>query len=372
MKFVLTSLLLCVSALAEMLYAQQTVEPTGKVVVTTRYYNKQVYYPNTPILIRVAIRNDSPNDFVMQLADEPILNLDVRVKTLTNLTLQPSEACFTRLSGAQPFVYRLMSLRPGEEYSFDFDIRQFVQIDNPGTYVVELDFIPTQLSATSRMRYESLPFGAGNGSGLATGNTNWDDRLNATIQGKEINNENNGVAASTPVSFPSAISSNTLGLTIRPSVGNRTMLEQMISEDTGEVLARQPLAPDEVVTYTLDARQKDQWNKFFLYINLESLFLNNTDRNRRYRVADTRTKDYMLETFRTQMINQELELGIAARPYSFKILSVYYTEENAYVITRQVYRQPQYDEVKEYTWFLRKENGSWAIYNYEVKNLGTE
>lgn len=369
-KVMLMSLLFCLSAAGGILGAQQTTDSAGKVVVTTRYYNKQVYYPNTPILIRVSIRNDSPNDFIMQLADEPILNLDVRVKTLTNLTLQPSEAYFTRLSGGQPFVYRLMSLRPGEEYSFDFDIRQFVQIDNPGTYVVELDFIPSQLSATSRMRYEGLPFALGGGSTLPSAgnnaNNNWDEQLNAMIQGKEVNNP------ATPVHFPTAISSNTLGLTIRPSVGSRTMLEQMIAEDTGEVLARQPLAPDEVITYTLDARQKDQWNKFFLYINLESLFLANTDRNRRYRAADTKTKDYMLETFRTQMINQELELGIAARPYSFKILSVYYTEENAYVITRQVYRQPQYDEVKEYTWFLRKENGLWAIYNYEVKNLGTE
>lgn len=367
MRIALFSLLFSLSFLGRnVLQAQQTLDIAGKVVVTARYYNKQVYYPNTPVLLKVSIRNNSPNDFVLQLADEPILNLDVRVKTLTNLTLQPSEAYFTRLSGSQPFVYRLMSLRPGEEYSFDFDIRQFVQIDNPGTYVVELDFIPSQLSVTSRMRYESLP------SNPETTSTNWDERINSTLQGKSVSDENSANPGITTVSFPSAISSNSLGLTIRPSVGARTMLEQMISEDTGEVLARQPLAPDEVVTYALEARQKDQWNKFFLYINLESLFSNNTDRNRRYRVADTKTKDYMLETFRNQLINQELELGIAARPYSFKILSVYYTEENAYVITRQVYRQPQYDEVKEYTWFLRKENGSWAIYNYEVKNLGTE
>ncbi|MGL4524555.1 MAG: hypothetical protein ACRCVN_03415 [Spirochaetia bacterium] len=364
MRSIFASMLcLCVLLTPASILAQTAIPEDSSISVTARYYNKQVYYPNTPILIKVSVRNNSSRDFVLQLADEPILNLDVRVKSLTNVALQPSEAYFTRLSAAQPFVYRLMNLRPGEEYSFDFDVRQFVDIGNPGTYIVELDFIPSQLSATSRMRYENLP----TTSAVST-SANWEERLQAMIKGRSV------AAQAQPLqtSFPSVISSNALGLTVRPAVNNKTALEQMISEDTGEVLSRQVLAPDEVVSYTLESRQRDQWNKFFLYINLESLFLNNTDRNRRFRVADTKTKDYMLENFRNQLINQEIELGVASRPYSFKVLSVYYTEENAYVLTRQVYRQPQYDEIKEYTWFLRKENGFWAIYNYEVKNLGTE
>ena len=70
-------------------------------------------------------------------------------------------------------------------------------------------------------------------------------------------------------------------LLFRPSAG-LLRISSRIDAETGEILKKQSLPPDEVVEYTIQARQLSQWNKFFLYLNVENLMLEDPDAKRRY------------------------------------------------------------------------------------------
>lgn len=290
----------------------------GEVTFSIRYQNKEVYYPDKPVWIKASIRNDSAQDYVFQLADELFLNIDLQVKTLSNQALEPSDLFLARSVSRAPVMYRLMNLKPGEEHSFSFDVREFVNLNQAGTYIIQAVFVPNAAESSA-------------------------GRLNG----------------------------NSLSLSLRPYAAESYFVDA-IDADDGEILQREALAPDQVVKYTLEARQREQWNKFFLYIDLEEMYKRNSDRRRRFLNADITERLQMIKNYSEQLAANSVDGELSNIPFEFKVLSVTYTDKEASVITRQVYRLRQYNEVKEYTWLLRNYNGVWMIKNYIVKNLGSQ
>ncbi|MCL2519574.1 MAG: hypothetical protein FWE37_01025 [Spirochaetaceae bacterium] len=309
-------------------------QSANNIEFSVRFQDKQVYYPHSDIKLRLAIRNLSAEDFLFQLADEPFFNVDIMVLTLTNQQLRPSEIFMrrTRSNETRPVLYRLKSLRSGEEHSFEVSLRDFVDISQPGNYIIRVSFRPQAGLAAAAV---ANPI------------------VNYTLQAD-------------------ALQANSLSLTIRPFMPGRTFIDSLDSE-IPEILQQQNLPPDEIMNFTLQARQLEQWDRFFLYIDLEQLFLRNIDRARRYQFAAVEVRAQMLADFRAELMAVTTEMDLSTIPYEFTILSTFFTPTNAVVTTRQVYRQRQFNEVREFRWFLRRgDNGIWLIYDYEVTNLGTE
>jgi hypothetical protein len=167
------------------------------------------------------------------------------------------------------------------------------------------------------------------------------------------------------------VKSNKLSLHIRPPVA--TPEERVrIEQETGRMLEREKMAPDDVVDYTIRARQKSQWEKFFLYLDLESLYRRDPKRESRYQRYSEEDQRRILSQFRKELQQEVVDRDILLVPSSFEILKTSYTPYKATVIVKAKFKFPDFTEVKQYSYFLTRKDLFWLITGYDIINLGTE
>lgn len=141
---------------------------------------------------------------------------------------------------------------------------------------------------------------------------------------------------------------------------------------TGALIARAPLPPDEVVSSTISARQKSQWERFFLYLDLESLLRRNPERDRIFARSTEAAQRQMIDQFRQELMQSRIDQEISIIPSSFEVQKTTYDSSRATVEVLERFRYPDYTELKQYTYLLKKSDRYWIIYDYEIKNLGTQ
>jgi hypothetical protein len=219
--------------------------------------------------------------------------------------------------------YRDISLAPGEEYSLAVELNDYIALREPGLYVVQVKF------------YQDLYISESSAS----------------------------------------IDSNKLTLNIRPAAENdtqRAKIEAQLDRDA----MREDLPPDKVVAYTIKARYNSEWSKFFLYINLESLYINSALRNilsgrdqfNRLSEADKKAR---VEMYRSQIMTLKTEGDLVLLASDFTILKTTYTPTDATVQVVQIYNHPDYKESRTYLYTLRLSGKTWEITDYQVTNRNT-
>ncbi len=285
---------------------------------TIRFYNQQIAYPDSKIPIKIEIENNSSKTFRFKLADHHVFNIDFDVKTLTNVAEQHSDQFIMERNTNQPVFFRDVALDPGDQYSFTENLSDFVKLSGPGVYVIRGLFYPDLYTPTT----------------------------------SEV------------------MTSNTLTLNVRP--GTTPAVQAAIDQATGKVLQQEALAPDEVVAYMLHARQKGAWNKFFLYIDVKELMLQQPDMKRRYQRASDQEQHDMVDNFKKQLQQEKTDSDILVVPSDFTIEKTTYTPTEATVLVKEKFAHSSYSDVKEYTYYLHRPEDVWLIYNYTVRNLGTE
>ncbi len=292
----------------------------SEIDVNIRFFNKELYYPDSSIMIKVEITNGSSSPYHFELADNRIYNISFDVRTLTNEPLPQSQQLIIERSSNQRVFFRNVTIGPSEQFSFYEDLSDYVDITRPGAYVVQATFYP------------------------------------------EIN---------VPGVSPMGIVSNNLSLSVRPSMRDTTL---PTSEDAVQMarLQKVSLPPDEVVSYTLRARQRSRWENFFLYLDVESLLKNDPSRRRRYLQLSEEERLEMLNDYREQLRNEQVDGDIIVIPDEFEVIKTEYTPEEATVQVIERFQYPGYVESKHYTYYLKKRDNVWFIYDYSVRNLGTE
>lgn len=297
------------------------IEPIlAEIVCTIRYYDKKVYYPESDIELKVTLTNQTPTPYLFRIADNRAFSLTFDTRNLKNQPLPQAHKFVVQRNSNQPVFFRDVSLEPDEEYSFRVNLKDFVQIDQPGTYTVQANFYPRLYNSPQA---ETIP-------------------------------------------------SNVLTLIVRPSVAGLEVVKDQIDLQVGEFLRQAALPPDEVVRYVLTARQKSEWNKFFLYIDLESLYQRSPDGARRYKYLSEAERIETLKKFREQLSSEKIDEDILMIPTEFEILKTTYTPREAVVEVLQKFAQRGFKEVKRYTYYLYRKDDIWVIYNYETRNMGTE
>ncbi|MDR1893701.1 MAG: hypothetical protein LBQ61_03275 [Spirochaetales bacterium] len=292
---------------------------SGEVRLEIRYYDRAIYYTDSPIYVKVEITNNALDTYRFKLADVRQFSLDFSVQTLRHEELEHSDRyVMNRLTNRQVY-FREISLEPGESYSFIEDLADFITLDQARQYRLQARFYP---------------------------------ELTTRTQG--------------PV-----LSSNILSLTVRPG-GMRDEIADYIEEETGNILRAEALSPDQVVAYTIRARQHSQWEKFFLYLNVESLFLRQPINAERYRRASDAERRSLIEDYRNRLQSQTLESDLLLLPHEFRILRTAYTETEGTVEVLEKFRYSDFTELKQYTYRLNNTEGIWKITGYDVRNLGTE
>jgi hypothetical protein len=284
-----------------------------------RYSEQKIYFLGDSIMIELDIQNNTPDTVRFQVADNRYFNLDFDVRTTTNLPVAHAQDFTMGRNSDQPVLYREVTLRPGENYSTVEDLTKYVTFTDAGLYVVQAMFYPDLFRGPGSM----------------------------------------------------VMQSNRMTLNLRPpviGVEERARVEAQ----TGALIAREPLPPDEVVASTITARQKSQWARFFLYIDLESFLRRNPDRDRAFRRATEAAQRQMLDRFRQELMQSRIEQDIGVIPTSFEVQKTTYNATQATVEVLERFKYPDYTELKQYTYLLKKQDRYWIIYDYEIKNLGTQ
>jgi hypothetical protein len=303
--------------------AAETPAADRDVEISIRYYDKRIYYvAEDPIFVQVTIANKGPLPYRFKLADERAFSVDFDVRTVSNRTLEAAAPLIRKRTTNQQIFFREITVESGESFSFVEDIRDYAALTQSGAFVVQARVYPGLFRTTGAQ--ESLP-----------------------------------------------LESNRLTLNLRPpSIPGPAGIPLEMDVETNAVLVRERLAPDEVIQYTLTARQKGQWEKFFLYLDLESMITRDGARSRQWLAESEEGRRRMIARYRAELQNGDGE--ISTIPKEFNIERTTYAAEEGTVIVLEKFQVGSYTERKQYTYTLRRRDGIWTITDYIVINLGTE
>ncbi len=285
-----------------------------------RLHDLAIYNPQSSILIRHTISNESAASFRFRLADNRIFNIEIEMRTEDGRPVAQAPTLLNRRNQNSPILYREILLGPGEEYSFIEPLKEYVEIAQPGSYFIRAQFYPILLSVTEeRPRLESQE---------------------------------------------------PLRIVIRPTP---TAPQPEATTDVPSPptpLRRQDIAPDQVVRFLLDARIAEDWDRFFLYLNLTSLYRALPTRDRAYSRLSAQNQLLEIERFRQQLQQERTDEGLALRPLSYSVVQSNYGSDQAQVWADLTFRRSaRGSPIRRYQYFLRRDDGSWEIYDYNVQIL---
>jgi hypothetical protein len=142
--------------------------------------------------------------------------------------------------------------------------------------------------------------------------------------------------------------------------------------ETNAILVREKLAPDEVISYLLNARQKSQWEKFFLYLDLEAMISRDPVLRRQWLSEGEEGRRRILERYRRELESAVTDGDIATIPTDFSITRTEYGDLEGTVTALEEFRNGNYTERKRYTYYLQRKDDIWTVVDYSVVNLGTK
>jgi hypothetical protein len=301
-----------------------------------RYYDRRIYHiESDPIYIQITVTNNGPGTYRFKLADDRSFSVDFDIRTMTNRTLESADRLVRRRTENQQVFFREITVESGESFSFVEDLRDFVKLGHPGSFVVQARMYP------ELYRNAGLAVGA-SGAGYPAG--------------------------AAPV-----LESNRLSLNLRPpAIPGPGGIPLAMDTETNAVLVRKQLAPDEVVDYLIRARQTSQWEKYFLYLDLEAMIARDPVRNRRWVAESEEGRRRMMARYRAELESSVVDGDISTIPTEFTIERTNYNSFEGTVTVLEKFRMGNYTEKKRYTYYLRRADDIWTVVDYSVVNLGTE
>ena len=311
-------------AFGQMAFALPTEQDYAQASVSIKYYNRSIFYPgksaDNPVNVHITIKNNGAETLRFKLADDRAFSLDFNAYTTKNTTLEKTAEIIERRSSNRTVYFREISLEQGEEYSFIENVKDYLKIDEPSVYYLELNFYPELYKSKKYL----------------------------------------------------TLNSNRLTLEIRPSPSALASSYIPVGQITSEILKPEDLSPDKVVEQTIIARQKSLWDQYFLYLDVEALLEGNPKLNSKYRSVSADERARMLESYKADLMQTRIDNDIVAVPERFQIELTTYTPTEGTVVVTEWFKYPNFSEKKKYTYKVRQKEGIWQIYSYSVQNLGTE
>lgn len=287
------------------------------------FYDRTIYYPGesevNPVWVKVSVKNDSAQTMRFKVASDRAHSIDFLVCSVKNIELPETKALLEKRTTSRTVYFRELALEPGEEYSFKENLKDFVDIASPGIYYIQAKFYPELYGTKSSM-----------------------------------------------------MTSNQLTLEVRPSQAAASSFYLPVEAKTLSILKAENIAPDLVVERTINARQKELWDEYFLYMDVESMLKRNADRKREYNLLSGAERDRMLENYKADLMLSRIDRDIVALPEKFEIEKTLYNRDEGEVVVIEWFKYNTYKEKKRYTYKVRMREGVWHIYDYTVTNLGTE
>ena len=248
------------------LFAQSIVAQENQdVQVSIKLYNKTLYYPgeslDNPIYVHITVANKSDETLRFKLADDRMFSIDFTAFNSKNKKLPYTEEIIKKRTTDRIVYFREIALETGEEYSFVENLKDYVQITEPAIYYFELDFFPELY--------------------------------------KSKNNK---------------IESNRLRIDVKPSPSATGVTKVPVSNETISVLKPESISPDKVVEQTIVARQKNLWDQFFLYMDIEKMLTRDQARKRKYTTLSDIERNRMIQDYKLDLMQSRIDNAIVAIP----------------------------------------------------------
>jgi len=293
-------------------------EISSKILVYIELANPKIYYQDDEIYINIKIFNKSNTDTVFTIANNKIFSFDFDMVTIQNKTIEHSVEYINSFHKVQSVFTSHIILASKEGYVFKARLNDYYDINNPGQFFIRCYFYP------------DLKF-----SNMTRENT---------------------------------ILSNQLSINIRPSkIEEETIIEkESVEEEKKYYVTKRP--PDEVIEYMLTSRMNKEWEKFFLYLDLEKLIMTHNYYRERYLKADKETQIEIINEYKQYLKRDRID-NISFMPTKFEIKKTEYSEGRAKVEALIFFKYQDYDEKKYYTYFLNKKGNIWYVSSYEVLNF---
>lgn len=308
---------------AHTVFAQNEIQNYDDASVSIKFYDKTVYYTedakNNPIFIHITIRNNGTQTLRFKLADDRMFSEDFFAVNVKNINLEQTQEIIRKRTTNQYVYFREISLETGEEYSFIENVKEYLDFKEPSIYYLQLNFYPELYKS----KYIELK-------------------------------------------------SNRLTLDVRPSPNVASSVAIPVQSQTTEILKQEEISPDKVIEQTIVARQRSLWDQFFLYIDLESLLKKDPLRKRQYQNSSSLECEKMINDFKANLMADRIDTNIVAIPERFEIKNTTYSQTEGKVIVFEWFKNQNFYEKKQYTYYVQQRDGIWQIYDYDVDNLGTE
>lgn len=306
------------------IFAQTVVaQENNDVQVSIKLYNKTLYYPgeslDNPIYVHITVANKGSKTLRFKLADDRMFSIDFSAFNAKNTKLPYTEEIIKKRTTDRIVYFREIALETGEEYSFVENLKDYVQITEPAIYYFELDFFPELYKS----KYNK-------------------------------------------------IDSNRLRIDVKPSPSASGVTKIPVSNEMISVLKPESISPDKVVEQTIVARQKNLWDQFFLYMDIEKMLTRDQARKRKYTTLSDMDRNRMIQDYKLDLMQSRIDNAIVAIPESFYIEKTVYTQTEGSVSVIQWFKYDTFREKKRYVYSVQKRDEIWHIYDYTVENLGTE
>ena len=306
------------------IFAQTVVaQENNDVQVSIKLYNKTLYYPgeslDNPIYVHITVANKGSETLRFKLADDRMFSIDFSAFNAKNTKLPYTEEIIKKRTTDRIVYFREIALETGEEYSFVENLKDYVQITEPAIYYFELDFFPELYKS----KYNK-------------------------------------------------IDSNRLRIDVKPSPSASGVTKIPVSNEMISVLKPESISPDKVVEQTIVARQKNLWDQFFLYMDIEKMLTRDQARKRKYTTLSDMDRNRMIQDYKLDLMQSRIDNAIVAIPESFYIEKTVYTQTEGSVSVIQWFKYDTFREKKRYVYSVQKRDEIWHIYDYTVENLGTE
>lgn len=306
------------------IFAQTVVaQENNDVQVSIKLYNKTLYYPgeslDNPIYVHITVANKGSESLRFKLADDRMFSIDFSAFNAKNTKLPYTEEIIKKRTTDRIVYFREIALETGEEYSFVENLKDYVQITEPAIYYFELDFFPELYKS----KYNK-------------------------------------------------IDSNRLRIDVKPSPSASGVTKIPVSNEMISVLKPETISPDKVVEQTIVARQKNLWDQFFLYMDIEKMLTRDQARKRKYTTLSDMDRNRMIQDYKLDLMQSRIDNAIVAIPESFYIEKTVYTQTEGSVSVIQWFKYDTFREKKRYVYSVQKRDEIWHIYDYTVENLGTE
>jgi hypothetical protein len=117
---------------------------------------------------------------------------------------------------------------------------------------------------------------------------------------------------------------------------------------------------------------KEQWEKFFLYLDVESMILRDSRRRRQWQAESEEGRIRMVSEYKMNLQKTTVDGDFSTIPIQYSIVNTRYGQIEGEVKAIASYRDGQYISRKELTYLLNKKDNIWLVTGYSVINLGAQ